>query len=685
MAIRLADIRIPVKIAIAALVPLLGLTGFAGALMWRAWSETESAGRVVAVAEVAAQASAAVHELQKERGLSGGFLTSKAQKFGQELTAHRAVVDTAVKAFRGAVAGLGDLSAAGAFGRQIADARTALDQVGSLRRSVSDQGIAPVQSAAEYTRIIGTMLGAVDLLSGLSEDGSIVRNVLVYTAMMRGKENAGRERATGTMGFSKGQFTLDEIQALNALAAGQDEHFGTVRRLGGADEVRALDDVLKSPANETVVRMRKAAAASVASGKTDGVDGPAWMAASTARIDALKVVEDRMSAAIRGLAASLRTASQRTAAISFVLALGFIAAASTLAVVAARAITRPISALVETMLTLAGGRTDIDLAGADRKDEIGGMMRAVGVFRDNAVERARLEDAARAEQAAREARQQRIEALIATFRETAAQILAILGQNATRMDGTAKALTGIATEATSQAHSASGASEEASSNVQNVATASEELASSIHEISRQITRATEVVGRASHMAESSNTEIGGLADAAQKIGDVVGLIQAIAAQTNLLALNATIEAARAGEAGKGFAVVASEVKSLAGQTAKATEEIGQQVAGIQASTRAAVEAIRSVASTMREVDTYTSAIAAAVEQQGAATQEISRNVQMAARGTEELAHNVTGVTTAIGETSRAADDVLGVSAELSREAQALTGTIDRFLADVAAA
>ncbi len=253
------------------------------------------------------------------------------------------------------------------------------------------------------------------------------------------------------------------------------------------------------------------------------------------------------------------------------------------------------------------------------------------------------------------------------------------------MDTTAKLLSGVASAAAGQATSAAAASEQCSSNVQNVAGAAEELTSSIKEIGKQVESATRVVRRAAELSRHSNGEIETLAGTAQKIGEVIGLIQAIAAQTNLLALNATIEAARAGEAGRGFAVVASEVKSLATQTAQATEEIGQQIAAIQDSTTKSVASMRTITSTMHEVDGFTTAIAAAVEEQGAATEEISRNVQMAAQGTGELTGNVAGVTGAIGKTSRAADEVLDASSKLGSQASALRDEVDRFLADVAAA
>jgi methyl-accepting chemotaxis protein len=356
-----------------------------------------------------------------------------------------------------------------------------------------------------------------------------------------------------------------------------------------------------------------------------------------------------------------------------------------LAMFAARRLMRPVTGLVGEMGRLAAGDTAVSLPGATRGDEIGDMTRAVAVFRDNAVERLRLEAEAAAEQAKRAARQATVDRLITGFRHDVREQLSEVQRSTKGMDATARTLAGIAERADGEAGVAARASEEASTNVQTVASAAEELAASIAEISRQVASTATVVRSATTMAQSSNTEIAGLAGAAQRIGDVVGLIHAIAAQTNLLALNATIEAARAGDAGKGFAVVASEVKNLAGQTAKATEEIGAQVAGIQASTRGAVDAIAAITRTMSEIDGYTSAIAAAVEEQGAATREISRNVQEAAAGTEQLTATVSGVTGAIGQTNRVAGEVRTVVDALGSRAGALESSVERFLREVAAA
>jgi methyl-accepting chemotaxis protein len=278
----------------------------------------------------------------------------------------------------------------------------------------------------------------------------------------------------------------------------------------------------------------------------------------------------------------------------------------------------------------------------------------------------------------KEALARNMETAIEAFRVSSRDILAEVSQEAGGMRNSAEGMSGVAADASAQSVSAAAAADQTASNVQTVAAAAEELGSSIQEIGRQVDQATQAVRAAGGTTERSAAEIEGLSAAGQRIGAVVDLITAIAAQTNLLALNATIEAARAGDAGKGFAVVASEVKNLAGQTAKATEEIAQQVQGIQSSTKSAVDAVKEIAAAMRQIDEVTTAIASAVEEQGAATREITQSVQMAATGTKTLAANIASVNSAIGSASQSAEQVLGASGNVVTQAQTLAREVEAF-------
>jgi methyl-accepting chemotaxis protein len=368
---------------------------------------------------------------------------------------------------------------------------------------------------------------------------------------------------------------------------------------------------------------------------------------------------------------------------------GAVAVAIALAVVLGwsliRGVSRPVRVMTVVMGRLADHDLTADVIGLDRKDEVGAMAKAVQIFKDNLIKTDEMAEARKVEQAAKEERVRRVNALTTEFDVSIGHVVEAVSTQSVQMESSAQSLSTTAEEATKQSAVVAAASEEASANVQTVASATEELSSSIAEISRQVAQSSRIAANAVAEAERANQMVQGLADASQKIGAIVRLITDIANQTNLLALNATIEAARAGEAGKGFAVVAAEVKSLANQTAKATEEISDQIAGVQTATKDAVTAIETISKTIAEVNSIASTIASAVEEQTSATKEIARNVEQASTGTQEVTSNISGVSQAANDTGSAASQVLASARELAQQSESLKAVVTRFLTEVKAA
>jgi methyl-accepting chemotaxis protein len=406
-------------------------------------------------------------------------------------------------------------------------------------------------------------------------------------------------------------------------------------------------------------------------------------------VESVEQEQDRLNAVLRSLTAELESfttaASEQAEAdeksavnlLVIITAIGF-AVGVGLGWVLANGLTGPLSRAVKTVRALAEGDTSVELR-VDTKDEVGELAETIEVFRQTTIKANTLAQQQAAEEIRKKERLERQAELTKNFDRKIGTVLETVAAAAAEMQSTANSLRSTAERTTSQASAVAAASQEASTNVQTVAAAAEELSNAIAEISNQVNQSTAVAQGAGTQAEDTDREMKNLDETAQRIGEIIALISDIAEQTNLLALNATIEAARAGEYGKGFAVVASEVKSLANQTAKATEDITRQIGEMQSATTSAVGKINQVNTTISRINQISTGIASAVEEQTAATQEIARNVEQAAAGTAEVDKNIAGVSTAATETGSSSEDVLEAAGELSRQADTMKIEVQAFL------
>ncbi|WP_395458240.1 methyl-accepting chemotaxis protein [Azospirillum melinis] len=679
----LGDMRFARKMALALSVPMAGVVVLSSLLVWEQVEASRRASDLASVTRLSVGMTSLVHELQKERGSSSIFLGGKLAEDRGRMETVRTAADARMADLNRqfAEARIGDPRVAAAIG----GARDALSQLSGLRTGVDGMAQSSMEVVASYTAMIRRLLDAAGQSRSLSDDSDQLRAAEALVSLSEAKERLGQQRAVGGGAFRKDRFPIDAHERFIELSGEYKALMGGLKNKLTDEQARYFDRTVAGPAIAEVERMRRIGIASAYGAEGERVDAGKWFDTITTAIDMLRSVETRVADDLIGLA-SRDAQESMTRLVGMAAGLAILLIAMTLiAVLVARNITRPIARLNGDMARLEAGERELNIHGAERADELGAMARSLDQFRLSLAEADRLAAEQRQHQEDRLREAERLERLVDAFDRHIEKVAEQLAGAATGLRGNAQQMSHIASETEVHVLSVARASEGASDNVQAVAAAAEQLTASIAEIGRQMAGSTEMAERAVGDVRRTADVIADLSGAAQQVGEIVRMITDIASQTNLLALNATIEAARAGDAGKGFAVVAQEVKSLANQTAKATEDITAKVAEIQAATGHTVSAIDDIGSIVTHIEENISAVAAAVEEQNAATAEIGRNVRQAADGTDQVSHNASLVGTEAGRAGAMAKEVLSMADALKRNADGLRSDVADFIGKIRAA
>ncbi len=662
---------------LAPIVTTLALGGMLALESWRAAQDTALAAKLGRLASAAgAYATALPTETQAAITLLGSGGEKERTAYGataRDMDAlYQAVADAAADAQVSSLVRAEDLAA-------VTKEKAHLDQV---RKDVANGNFTIPDVPGAYQPLAAANIALVSALAAATRNSRISRLIYALDAALEASDGNSIENREITDLLKAGRKTNNDIIQITRGADEQGlfaSQFVNNAPEGLARQVRDFD----AASAATVAAERKRALAAYGMPAPDA-DQAAWAKIVEGRTALWAAMLKQTNAALLAEIDSVSAAAR----MHLILYLALVAGSVALALLFIRFTLRIVRALLarvtQAMTAIAGGDLAVAVPHADRRDDIGVMAKSLQIFKDGMIEAEKMRAAQAAEQQRQIERGRRIEAAVLKFEQAVGAVVSTVGSSSAELQSTAQGMATMAEETSRQSVAVATASEEATQNVQMVASSTEELSASIREIGQQVSESSRIVGQAVDQVTETDSRVRGLAGAAQKIGEVVKLINDIASQTNLLALNATIEAARSGEAGKGFAVVAAEVKALATQTARATEEIASQITAIQGATQTSAASIQAITQTIRRVNEVSTTIASAVEEQGAATQEISRSVQQAANGTTAVSGNISTVTQAARSTGEAASRVLRAAVDLARNGTLLRAEFDSFLRAVRA-
>jgi len=667
---------------------------------WDSWQRLQSASRISTVAEASANLFKAMHNLRTDRSTTNRLLNSD-QPMDSDIEKYlRNLREAEMPAMASALAQLTAMD----FAQQ----KTLVPEFDRLYKTLVaeqkefwDEVAKPKASRRaalpkEYMETTQGLLDNLDKLSGVlaadvnHQDATIDQLLAIKQIAWLLRNTAGEASLIVSTSLAAGKVSPEARQNYIKFLGGTDAVWNALQLTASGMQLpaplsAAIAATKTAYFEPSYLELRERLLKTLMEGGKAELTANQWSPITVGRLSAaVGVAEAALEAAKQQAAGSYSGALH-----SLLLQLGFLAAAVALTVAALATVTRrvirPLLNMRDAMLKVAAGDLAVETGYTDRQDEIGGLATALETFKHQAEEKLKIEAQERDRNAGAATRQRAIEAYVSEFEGTMRQTLQQLGDASGEMRKTSAGLSTVSQQTNARVEVAQKASGEASMSVESVASAAEELSASINDISQQAAHAAGIASRAVDQAAKTDGTVQGLAKSAGRIGEVVGLINTIAAQTNLLALNATIEAARAGEAGRGFAVVASEVKSLASQTAKATDEISEQISDIQKVAGEAIDAIKGIGAIIGEVNEVATAIAAAVQEQGAATQEITRSTQYAAQGTKNVSENITGVKADADASAEAAENVKGASQTLETQSQHLGHQVSDFLGKIRAA
>lgn len=657
------------KIYFCLSVPFLAFVVAASFISFQAYERYDLAVRVDKLSHLAPRISNLIHELQKERGATAGFLSQKEASMAARLDNIRRETDQQQAALRQAFEKINRHNYRDIFYYRVEKSLATLSRLSSVRQDVSNLKSDIKTSITYYSTLIAELIDIIKIMKMEKNDARLSQTLMSYINFIYAKEYAGQERAVGTNAFSVGQFDLSNYQRFNQLIARQDTYLALYQNNLTPEQKQIWQQFKDHQIVKQVAALRKVGLENPMKAITPAISGSDWFQLITQKINLMKDIEDQIASDLQ--AVSLEIENQELGifyqnVISLIIVLLI---SSLLTFLIIRSIVSPLQQMTDNMLALANGQNQIDLAEDQNNTEIGAMSRSLVIFKEQALLTEKLNQQEKEQKAKILQRAESIETLVKSFEASGTNLLDHFVSLSEDLKSSATEMSELANTASHELIVTSEEAQNASQNVQTMASAAEELSSSIGEILSQTQTAAALASETSDASTKATVSFEKMAVSAQDITNILSMIQDIAAQTNLLALNATIEAARAGEAGRGFAVVANEVKNLASQTSLATEQISDQISTMQTVTDSAVNSNRVVTQNVQDIIQSSQSISSAIHQQDTATSEIAQNAQSAAQRTEQVATNINHVDQMSQKTENSAEALKELSNILHQKSE----------------